>query len=91
MFAGNILALDSITLTTGADILCGRAIALNAAVTMQTNLISNNNSLEDFGSGRPDFGSQGFSGVPIPPSILLLGTGLIGLGALRLRKGAKKA
>ena len=38
MFAGNILALDSITLTTDADILCGRAIALNGAVTMDTNL-----------------------------------------------------
>jgi type VI secretion system secreted protein VgrG len=94
MFAGNILADQSITLTTGADILCGRAIALNAAVTMDTNLISNNNTAQDFGSGRSDFGSYGFSGgtpVPIPPTMLLLGSGLIGLGAFRLRKGAKKA
>ncbi len=94
MFAGNIIALDSITLTTEADILCGRAIALNGAVTMDTNLISNNNTAQDFGSGRSDFGSQGFSGgtpVPIPPTMLLLGSGLIGLGALRLRKGATKA
>ncbi len=30
-FAGNILADQSITLTTGAAILCGRAIALHAA------------------------------------------------------------
>jgi hypothetical protein len=36
MFAGNILADQSINLTTGANILCGRAIALNAAVTMIT-------------------------------------------------------
>jgi hypothetical protein len=91
VFAGNILAVASVTLNPGADILCGRAFALGGAVTLVDNFISNNNSLEDFGSGRPDFGSQGFSGVPIPPSILLLGTGLIGLGALRLRKGAKKA
>jgi hypothetical protein len=38
-FAGNILALASITLTTGAD-LFGRALALNGAVTMDTNRIS---------------------------------------------------
>jgi hypothetical protein len=89
MFAGNILADQSITLTTGADILCGRAIALNAAVTMDTNRISNNNTAEDFGSGRSDFGSYGFSGgpapVPVPPTMLLLGSGLAGLVALRKR------
>jgi type VI secretion system secreted protein VgrG len=33
-FAGNILADQSITLNTTAGIVCGRAIALNAAVTM---------------------------------------------------------
>ena len=40
-FAGNILADQSITLNTTAKILCGRAIAKNAAVTMDTNTISN--------------------------------------------------
>jgi type VI secretion system secreted protein VgrG len=88
-FAGNIIALDSITLDTGADILCGRTIALNAAVTMDTNKISNNNTLQDFGSGRSDFGSYGFSGgaapVPVPPTIFLLGSGLLGL-VLRKKK-----
>ena len=39
LFKGNILADQSITLTTGA-ILDGRAIALNGAVTMDTNTIS---------------------------------------------------
>ena len=38
-FAGTILALQSITLTTGATIE-GRALALNAAVTMDTNTIT---------------------------------------------------
>jgi hypothetical protein len=93
MFAGNILADQDITLTTGADILCGRAIALNGAVTMDTNRISNNNSLQDFGTGRPDFGSYGFSGgpatpaapIPEPSTMLLLGSGLAGLVALRKR------
>jgi type VI secretion system secreted protein VgrG len=88
-FAGNILADQSITLTTGADILCGRAIALNASVTLDTNRISNNNSAEDWGSGRSDFGSYGFSGVeggveggvdttvvPVPGAFLLVCSGI---------------
>jgi hypothetical protein len=39
-FQGNILALTSITLTTGANIGCGRALARNGAVTMDNNLVS---------------------------------------------------
>ena len=39
-FAGNILALTSITLDTGAKIGCGRALARNGAVTMDTNNVS---------------------------------------------------
>jgi hypothetical protein len=92
MFAGNILADQSIKLLTGAKILCGRAIALNAAVTMDTNEISNNNTLEDFDSRRSDFGSYGFSGgsgetegVPEPGTLTLLSVGL-GAGFLLLRK-----
>lgn len=63
LFAGNILADQSVTFGTSAKILCGRAIALHAAVTLDTNTISNgctNNG--DFGSGRSDFGSLGLSG-----------------------------
>jgi hypothetical protein len=90
-FAGNILALDSITLTTGATILCGRALAQTGAVTMDTNTISNNCSTFDNNTDRIDFGSSGFSGstggsqtpVPEPTSVLLLATGLISLAALR--------
>ena len=40
-FVGNILADQSITLNTGATILDGRALALNAAVTLDGNTISN--------------------------------------------------
>jgi Ice-binding-like/PEP-CTERM motif len=40
VFQGSIIADQSVTLTTGASIVCGRAIALNAAVTMDTNVIS---------------------------------------------------
>lgn len=38
--AGNILALTSITLNTGATINCGAALARNGAVTLDTNTIS---------------------------------------------------
>jgi type VI secretion system secreted protein VgrG len=38
-FAGNILALTSITLNTRASIACGRALAINGAVTLDTNFI----------------------------------------------------
>ncbi len=39
-FTGNILALTSITLNTGASIICGVAFAQNGAVTLDTNRIS---------------------------------------------------
>src|SRR3984957_6876927 len=62
-FAGNILALTSITLDTTASITCGRALAENGAVTLDANIISDNcASGGDLGSGRTDFGSAGFAG-----------------------------
>jgi outer membrane autotransporter protein len=39
-FVGNILALESITLNTGASIVCGRALAQNGAVTLDDNTIT---------------------------------------------------
>ncbi len=94
-FAGNILAYTSISLDPRAEILCGRAFALTGAVTLVDNLISNNNTLEDFGSGRSDFGSYGFSGgsdaapVPEPATMLLFGSGLAGLVGARMKKKTK--
>lgn len=94
-FAGNILADQSITLTTSAKILCGRAIALNAAVTMDGNTISGNcGSGGDYGSGATDYGSSGFSGfssavpVPEPATLALLGICAASLGVVRWRRNA---
>lgn len=92
-FAGNILADQSITLNTSAEILCGRAIALNAAVTMDTNTISSNCANGgDYGSGRTDFGSDGFSAsggaaIPEPTTwvLMLTGFGLAGAALRRLQ------
>ena len=39
-FQGNLMALTSITVTTGANILTGRALARNGAVTLDTNQIT---------------------------------------------------
>lgn len=89
LFAGNILADQSITLTSSASILCGRAIALNAAVTMDNNAISNNcEQTGSLASGREDFGSAGFSGgfadesaaaVPEPGTPWLIALGLFAI------------
>ena len=93
VFAGNILADQSITLNTTAKILCGRALALNAAVTMDTNTISND--CKAFNGGTTptptptDFGSAGFSGgqpVPEPATLALLGIGLFGIASQLRRK-----
>lgn len=97
VFAGNILALTSISLDPRAAILCGRAFALTGAVTLVDNFFSNNNTAQDYGSGRSDFGSYGFSGgsgdsaapVPEPATMILFGSGLISL--LSFKKKSRKS
>jgi len=76
-FMGNILALTSITLTTGAMV-DGRVLARNGSVTMDSNTTTDSTCDTDTGGGGtgvPDAGS----------TLLLLGAGLAPLVALRRR------
>jgi type VI secretion system secreted protein VgrG len=76
-FAGNILALTSITLNTGANIQCGRALALNGAVTMDTNGV-------DTGGCEATIG-----GAPEPGTATLVSMGLL-LSLLIYRRQSRK-
>ena len=84
-FAGNILALTSISMDTGATILCGRAFAQTGAVTMDTNTISDTCSAGGVTGGTGGVtGSGGFTGgglqaIPEPGTIPLLGVGILAL------------
>jgi type VI secretion system secreted protein VgrG len=97
MFAGNILADQSITLTSSASIACGRALALHASVTMDGNTISNNCAQGgDLASARDDFGSIGFSGdgsvaaVPEPATFWLIGLGLIAIACRKMGQARRQ-
>jgi ice-binding like protein/PEP-CTERM motif-containing protein len=76
-FQGNILALTSITLDTGASIGCGSALARNGAVTLDDNVI---------GGACSTSGGGGTSTVPEPGTLGLLGTGLVLLAGAARRK-----
>lgn len=68
-FYGSVIADQSVTLTTGVTINCGRAIALNAAVTMDTNTVDTGNCAA---STTP---------TPEPATLTLVGTGVAAAGA----------
>jgi len=71
---GSILADESITLITGATIACGRAVALNAAVTLDTNTIST------------DSCQSGGGTTPEPGTLSLLALGSSAIAFLRSRR-----
>ncbi len=80
-FEGNLIAEQSITLTTNASIGCGNAIALNGAITLDTNVISGGCSAVASLPTPP-------SAVPEPGTFALLATGLIGAAGLVRRRFA---
>ena len=74
-FGGNILALTSITMTTGAG-LNGRALARNGAVTLDTNTV--NSAACASGAGIPALGMGGL----LVLMVFLAGAGLIGISKM---------
>ena len=70
-FQGTIIADQSVTLNTGASIVCGRAIALNAAVTLDSNVISTDCVEDHTPVPIP------VTPIPEPSTLVLLGSGLL--------------
>ncbi len=64
---GDLVALASVTLNTGATIQCGSALAINGAVTLDSNVINKNSC-------------AAVTATPEPGSMSLFAAGLLGLG-----------
>lgn len=83
-FEGNILADQSITLDTGANIGCGSALALNGGVTLDNNTITTGCNGVSQNNGQT--GGGGGGAVPEPGSITLFGMGLVALAKFVRRR-----
>jgi Ice-binding-like/PEP-CTERM motif len=82
-FQGTIIADQSATLNTGATDNCGRVIALNGAVTLDDNFIDNCSTGTSGSSGTS---STSGGTVPEPSSLMLFGTGILGLASFLRKK-----
>ncbi|MFA6215421.1 MAG: DUF3494 domain-containing protein [Patescibacteria group bacterium] len=88
-FEGNIVALTSITMNTGSTISNGRALAMNGAVSLDSNCISRicPNGGPGF-SGGLEFNDAGYivpgnMPVPEPCTFMILSLGLVGIAFKR--------
>ena len=88
-FEGNLLALTSINLNTGATILNGRALARNGAVTLDNNIISivcpNGGPGYNGGLMYDTNGTTVIPVIPEPTTLLLLVSGLVSLLGFKKR------
>lgn len=94
-FLGNILALTSISLNTGATDLCGRVLAHTGAVTLDhnsltgdcTGILDNSNGLAGgvAGTGSGDTPAAPPQGVPEPGTLALMLAGLVAIPLARRR------
>ena len=78
-FVGNILAVTSITLNTGANITCGGALAENGAVTLDDN---------DISTSCPSGASEP---VPEASTLSLFGAGLLGCAVFAVYRRRKQS
>jgi Ice-binding-like len=83
-FQGNLMALTSITMVTGANILKGRALARNGALTLDSNRITPP-------AGACTVGSVTVPGTGAASMLLGLGFGLLVIGGLILAVGRRRA
>jgi type VI secretion system secreted protein VgrG len=76
-FVGSVIASESVTMTTGASISCGRAIALNGAVTLDHNVVSIDGCSSDTGA---------VTAAPEPSSLVMLASGCLFLVGVARRR-----
>jgi len=100
-FQGNLMASASITMNTGANILTGRAMALNAALTLDDNRVSPPVGACAAGTGAtptPTPSKSSTSKVPVPPTgagnpnamLLVVGSVMI-VGGLAVALGRRRS
>lgn len=97
-FQGNLMALTSITLNTNANILTGRALARNAALTLHSNRITppagacTLGSSSGGGSGSTQVPGTGIGGAGfVLPALMIIAGGAVVEAGRRMRLTRRKA